>query len=314
MKRMLRRILIVFAAVIVLTATAGATYQWRADRRDLAATPPPGRLVDIGGHRLHVWCKGAGSPAVVMDAGLGGTAFGWNFVQDGVAEFTQACAYDRAGQGYSDEASTPRTSLQIARDLGELLSRAGIVDPVIMVGSSFGGFNARLFASEYPARTAGLVLVDASHENQGGGLPWVAPLIPLAGSLGVLRLFGVSLGPNPESEPAAVREFQRATSFRTSRFRSMHDEGIHLDESAAQVRASRRELSIPLVVITRGHNSTPEWTAFQQDQVKLSKRGCQIIAEESGHLVPRDRPEVVVDAIRKTIEASKSPDAIPCDL
>lgn len=106
---------------------------------------------------------------------------------------------------------------------------------------------------------------------------------------------------------------QRATSFRASRYRSIYDEGTHLDESAAQVRARWHTLAIRLVVVTAGRNRDPQRLALQRDQTTLSTRGCQVIVEDSGHVVARDKPEVVVSAIRATIDASRRPDGTPCE-
>src|SRR6187200_2167142 len=198
-KRWALRILAVGAGLIVVTAAAGATYQWLATRRDLAATPPPGRLVDIGGYRLHLWCTGDGAPAVILDAGLGGTSAGWGFVQPEVARFTRVCSYDRAGMGYSDPGPSPRTARRIASELAELLARGGIAGPVVLVGESIAGFDVRAFASDHPERAAGLVLVDASHEDQSHEVPRMARLVPLLSTIGVLRLFGVSFGQRIES-------------------------------------------------------------------------------------------------------------------
>ena len=159
------RIFVVLGALLIVAALSGATYQWLATRRDLAATPPPGHLVDIGGYRLHLWCTGDGAPAVILDTGLGGSSAGWGFVQPDVARFTRVCSYDRAGMGYSDPGPSPRTARRIANELAELLGRSGIAGPVVLVGASIAGFDVRVFASDYPDRAAGLVLVDASHED-----------------------------------------------------------------------------------------------------------------------------------------------------
>lgn len=159
MRRWTVRILVVLFGLIVVTALTGVTYQWLATRQDLAATPPPGQLIDIGGYRLHVWCTGNGAPVVVLDAGLGGTSAGWGFVQPEVARFTRVCSYDRAGMGYSDPGPSPRTARRIADELAGLLARGGIAGPVVLVGESIAGFNVRVFASDHPEHTAGLVLV-----------------------------------------------------------------------------------------------------------------------------------------------------------
>jgi len=219
--------------------------------------------------------------------------------------------------GYSDPGPRPRTSGQIAEELAELLQRSGIERPVILVGFSFGGFNARVFASEHSSEVAGLVLVDASHEDQGdrfaaaglpGDTPPYASLVPVAASLGVFRLMGVTLGSSPERAEPSVRDFVRATAYRTSRYRTMHDELMHTRESGAQVRASRRELTIPLVVVSAGLGTGRRaeiHRELQRDQVTLSARGCQVIAEKSGHLIARDDPESIVKAIRAVMEAAK---------
>ena len=112
--------------------------------------------MDVGGHRLHIWCTGSGGPAVIYESGLGGGAFGWTSVKPEVAKFTEVCTYDRAGMGYSDSGPMPRTSRQIASELAVLLEKAVSTTPVILVGSSFGGYNVRVFASEYTDRVTGL--------------------------------------------------------------------------------------------------------------------------------------------------------------
>src|SRR5438093_2741748 len=307
------RIFVVLGAFVVVAALSGVAYQWLATRRDLAATPPPGHLIDIGGHRLHLWCTGTGTPTVVLDTGLGGSSAGWGFVQPEVARFTRVCSYDRAGMGYSDAGPSPRTTRRIARELAFLLDRTGIGGPLILVGASLGGFTVRLFASEHSERVAGLVLVDASHEDQDVEVPRIAPFVPLLSSVGVFRLLGVSFGLPPDSLEPSVRGFARATAFRASAYRATADEGTHLPESAAEVRASRRRLAIPVVVVTAGRGADPVWRDLQRDQVGLSQRGWQVIAEHSGHAIALGQPEAVVDAIRATVDAARGRnDAPPC--
>ncbi len=300
-----KRLLIGLSSLLIVAAIAGATYQWAATRRDLAATPPPGRLVDVGGHRLHIWCTGAGTPSVILETGLGGSSADWGFVQPEVAGFTRVCSYDRAGMGYSDAGPSPRTTRRIARELAQLLDRGGVSGPVILVGASIGGLTARVFASEHAERVAGLVLVDASHEDQNEGVPQIAPFVPFLSFVGVLRLLGVSFGPLPASLAPSVRGFARATAFRTAGQRAAVDEIMHMQESAAEVRATRRQLTVPVVVVTAGRGADAVWRELQRDQVGLSQRGCQVIADQSGHAVAVGQPQVVVDAIRATVDAAR---------
>jgi pimeloyl-ACP methyl ester carboxylesterase len=312
MRRWTLCILVGLCGLIVVTALTGATYQWLATRKDLAATPPPGHLVDIGGYRLHLWCTGDGAPAVILDTGLGGSTPGWGFVQPDVAQFTRVCSYDRAGMGYSDPGPSPRTARRIASELAELLARSGIGGPVVLVGASIAGFDVRVFASDHPERAAGLVLVDASHEDDAHDVPWMARFVPLLSTIGVLRLFGVSFGQPVESLPPAVQQFARATSFRAAGYQAAADEIIHIRESASEVRSSRRKLTIPVVVVTGGRGADENWRQLQRDQASLSARGCLMIAEQSGHVVPIDQPEVVVDAIRTVVETVRGHDVPLC--
>src|SRR5690242_9443944 len=125
----------------------------------------PGRLVDVGGFRLNLYCSGSGSPTVVFDSGYEDWAPAWSKVQPQIAKWTRACSYDRAGAGFSDPGPMPRTSVRIAGELHTALHRAGIAGPYILVGSAFGGDNVRTFADLYMGEVAGLVLVDADADD-----------------------------------------------------------------------------------------------------------------------------------------------------
>jgi pimeloyl-ACP methyl ester carboxylesterase len=314
-------------ALLVIAGSAGFVYQLIAERRDLAATRPPGQLVDIGGYRLHIWCAGSGQPAVLYDSGLGGDAFALTNAKAEIAAFTTVCTYDRAGMGYSDSGPMPRTSRQIATELALLLERSGVESPVVFAGSSFGGFNVRVLASDHTNRVAGLVLVDASHEDQGAryeaaGLPSQIPpytgLVPVAASLGVLRLFGVTLGPSPDEMPPEVQDYVRATAFRTSRFRAMASELASTPESAAQVRETRRTLHLPVIVLSAGRGRPGVRgqinRELQGDLATLSTETCHVIARQSGHDIASDQPALVVTAIQTVVNASRNPGAgLDCD-
>lgn len=121
----------------------------------------PGQLASAGSHRLNLYCMGSGSPTVVFDSGWEDWAPAWSVVQPRVASFTRACAYDRAGAGFSEAGPMPRTSMQIADELHTALHSAGVSGPFILVGHAFGGDNVRAFADRYMPEVAGLVLVEA---------------------------------------------------------------------------------------------------------------------------------------------------------
>jgi pimeloyl-ACP methyl ester carboxylesterase len=306
------RIFVVLGAFLIIAALSGATYQWLGTRKDLALTPFPGRLVDVGRHRLHLWCTGAGAPAVILDSGLGGSSAEWGYVQPEVARFTRVCSYDRAGMGYSDPGPSPRTARRIASELATLVDRSGIDGRLVLVGASSGGFNVRVFASDHTDRVAGLVLVDASHEDQAHEVPRLARFVPLLSSVGVLRLLGVSFGLRVESLAASVQPFARATRFRAAGYQAPADEIIHIRESASEVKSSRRKLTtIPVVVVTGARGADATWRNLQLDQLALSERGCQVVAEQSGHVVSIDQPQIVVDAIGAIVNIARGRSDVP---
>ena len=129
------------------------------------AYSPPGKLVDVGGYRLHLNCTGKGGPAIVLISGAGDFSFDWGLVQPGVSRFARVCGYDRAGLAWSDPGPTPRTMRQDAYELHTLLKAARIKAPYVLVGHSIGGLIARVYAGQYPDEVAGMVLVDSTHED-----------------------------------------------------------------------------------------------------------------------------------------------------
>lgn len=132
--------------------------------------PPPGKLVDVGGWRLHLNCTGEqrpGQPVVILEAGLGDFSVEWSLVQPGVAKSSRVCSYDRAGDGWSDMGPHPRTFHQVVYELHTLLDKAGVKPPLVLAGHSYGGWLVRLYASTYPSDVAGMVLVEAGIDN-----PW----------------------------------------------------------------------------------------------------------------------------------------------
>ena len=126
---------------------------------------PPGKLVDVAGHLLHINCVGIGSPTVVMESGAGDFSFDWDLVHGLASKNSCVCTYDRAGYAWSEPGPTPRTMQQIAAELHSGLLNAKIKGPYVLVGQSLGGLIVRTYASLYPNQVAGIVLVDSSHED-----------------------------------------------------------------------------------------------------------------------------------------------------
>ena len=156
-------------AILILLALTGVGYEALGRSRDARRFPQHGRSIQAGRIKLNLDCTGDRSPGrttIVLDSGLGAPALGWILIQPEVAKFARVCSYDRAGYGWSDPGPEPRTSSQIAKELKAVLDAAAERPPYVMVGHSFGGFNVRVFTSLYPGEVAGVVLVEASHEDE----------------------------------------------------------------------------------------------------------------------------------------------------
>lgn len=290
-----------------------------ADPAETAAPPPavyvkpaaPGELIDIGGRRLHIECKGdAKAPPVIFEAGLSQfTAHStYGKAQDLIAPFAYVCTYDRAGFGWSDEAPSPRTQQDMVEDLHRLLAAKKIEAPVVLVGHSMGGLIARLYAKTYPQQVAGMVLVDASPEGYiyapGNAEARQALVVKIAEGLKVAKE-GVPVVQMPEGTPPELM-----LAFTPPIFRAMQQENEAIDripEAMRQPQGYGMLGDLPLVVLRRGKEAAPpseedlSWRSFQASLAKLSTRGQLIVAENAGHVIPYDSPEVVADAVKKVL-------------
>ena len=162
--RILRYVLALEVLVLIILACTGFLYERRARDRDLRLYHPPGKLVDVGGYRLHISCAGGGSgPTVVLEYGHQASYLDWYLVQPEIASFARVCFYDRAGYGWSDPSPQPRVPSVMAEELRRLLHAAGEKPPYILVAHSFGSFNAVVFTHKFPEEVLGLVLVDGLH-------------------------------------------------------------------------------------------------------------------------------------------------------
>lgn len=312
---MSRRNRIVLKSLALLIATAlvaGIVYEQLGRRRDRARFPQIGRSVDIGGRTLNIFCSGAGTPPVIFESGGPGPGAEWEVFQPEAAKFTQACWYDRAGEGWSDPGPFPRTSNAIAKDLHELLKRAGVLPPYVLVGASFGGLNSRVYGGLYPSEVAGMVLIDSAHEDELQRAPkfflgrtaprflW-HPLqlaFKVAGFVGLLRLMQSSPSQNKNFSQMTRDEIIRALRQRPKSVVGNVSVGIVLPESFAEAASVTRVGEFPLIVLTAGKpldfgdaELNQEAAAYQQvwiheiqpKLVGLSTHGRQIVVPDANH-------------------------------
>lgn len=294
-------------AVLLSLVLAGAIYEPLAEAADAKANPPPGRLVDVGGYRLHLNCAGTGAPTVVIESGWGDSSASWGWVQPEVAKTTRVCAYDRAGMGWSDPSPQPRMARQYAVELHALLANAKEPGPFVLAGHSMGGFTAIVYARDYPADVAGLVLIDAQALPKPTGAtfnPAPKPGEPSPASwmarIGAARLLAGSLGAIQDL-PAAEKQAYAASAVTPRFVQAFLDEGMGMSEGGAQARAVTTLGSLPLIVLSRGKDQDADWAASQAGFVRLSSDSQQLFAEKSGHRIMVEQPEAAVAAIVKMV-------------
>lgn len=276
---------------------------------DIDVADPPGQMVDVGGYRLHIDCRGEGSPTVVMDAGLGGLSLEWLPVQQPLSLRGRVCSYDRAGNGWSDPGPQPRTASVIVDELHTLLANAAVPGPYVLVGHSFGGYTAQLFAERYPALTAGIVLIDSSHPDQVAR--FLAPPLSMNTAPGkdVAGVMLVSSAPVlPAHLPAELRRPSMMLMSQHKTLTTAAQEFLYFRDSGEEVQKSGKLPPVPLLVITRGiaerdakdpRASMIEslWLKLQDELAAMSPHSAHLVANHSGHHIHLDQPELVADAI-----------------
>jgi pimeloyl-ACP methyl ester carboxylesterase len=333
MKRIVRAFLAGLGLVIVLLAITGVLYEVIGNWRDAQRFPQRGHFVQVGSIRMNLDCSGQGSPTVILESGSGGPSVDWLMVQPEVAKFSRVCSYDRAGYGRSDSGPEPRSSLQIAQELKQLLLAAGEKGPYVLVGHSMGGYDVRVYTGLYPNDVAGMVLVDASHEDQEVRAPesireWQQEHRKHPGWEKLKYFFQLHLGwarltadrDAPEFWPKIFREEEEFLTLPTKHQSAVIDEDqVFSTLSAAQVRSAGNLGYRPLIVLTatRQDDIPPEippkdaqaegqlWVhQLQPELARLSTRGKQIVVDSS-HEIPTEHPEVVVSAIHEVRLAAR---------
>lgn len=309
-KRTLLRSGLALLTLISLVLTIGAIYQFTASRIDLARFPAPGKLVDVGGYRLHLLCMGQGSPTVIFESGVADDSLTWSAVQPAIAKTTRTCSYDRAGYGWSDPGPKPRDAKTSTEELHTLLKKADVSGPFILVGHSLGGLYVREYAALYRPEVGAMVLVDASVPYQYERLdPAIA-----RGNDKFLRKLGYFEDTMPfgwprlsgwcNHWPAPERDLRRTTECRLRPWITHLQELKAFDESSAEVMQSSSLGNMPLTVLTEGTATTNDppnsFGALQKELVHLSAHGSQVFVD-GGHSIQVDHPQAVIAAVVEII-------------
>lgn len=305
----------VFGA-LALSALGGG-YEMVQESLDRGAQTMPGRLVDVGGHRLHIYCTGSGSPTVVLEPGLGepsSMVAGW--IAPAIAADTRVCIYDRAGRGWSEPAAGPEDGVALASSLHTLLERAGEQGPYVLAGHSAGGAYVLNFARLYPDDVAGVVLLDSMHPDQYAALPgWptfyetfrrASGLLPSLARIGVGRLTSFTVG---NGLPPKERGDERAFLSTARHYRSVRDEFSQLRTALTQAGQLESLGSKPLIVVTAGKDAQDGWQPLQDDLARLSSNSIHRNLPNATHAsLTEDQRDAAESsqAIRDVIESVRA--------
>jgi len=305
--------------VLLMILLVGSIYQFVESKADMARHPAPGKLIDIGGYRLHLHCNGTGSPTVLFEAGIGDDSLTWAGVQPAIAKTTRACSYDRAGYGWSDPSPNPRDAKTIAQELYTLLRAADIGGPLVLVGHSLGGMLVREYAGLYRSDVAGMVLVDSTSPNQFRRMVRTGhandEFIRKEAYFQDTMIFGwPRLSGWCDHWPLAERDVRRATECRLQPWITHVKEYKALDKDSIEVLQAGTLGDMPLTVLTEGAATTNDppnsFGAMQKELVGLSTRGSQVFVP-GGHMIQVDQPQAVSSAVLRVVaivrEAASKP-------
>ena len=306
--------------VVLALASVGATYANIASTGDRATLAAPGKLYDVNGHRLHLDCHGHGSPTVVLSNGLGGVSAGWARIASPVAATTRVCAYDRAGQGWSEDAASPRDGVQSAEELHTLLEKAGEHGPYLLVGHSTGGTYAITYAARYPDQVAGLVLLDSSSPEQFTRMPafsgqYKMMMRPTYSLMPTLSRLGAGQIPVTSHLPAADAAKVIAITSKPRYYRNQRDEVSVIPEVFTQAQALTTLGNRPLAVLTASATATGTkgWVDAQDQLAGLSPNSVHRTVHSTHEGLLEDvRPAAAsVRAISEVISSVRTSTPLP---
>jgi pimeloyl-ACP methyl ester carboxylesterase len=294
-------------------------------------------MIDVGGYRLHLDCQGEGEPTVVIDAGQGDFSLSWAEILTRTAVFSRVCVYDRAGLGWSDPSPKSRTAEAMVEELHTLLAKANVPGPYVLVGASTGGMNVRLFAHKHPREVAGLVLVDSAHEDQFSApvvqqaLQRMSKMMPLMNGAflflvrsGLAALWPALIpdggGLRKKLSPQNAAVFDSIATGETKHLAAAAKEMQELEITHSQMHAANITTlgDIPLIVLRHGAEqpmmASPEvvqaleetFTRLQAEMAMLSSSGKLLVAEQSGHAIHLDQPDLVIEAVREVLTAVRT--------
>ncbi len=324
-RRWLKRIGLGIVVLIVCATLFGTGYEFFARRHAHTTYPPPGQMVDIGGRKMHLDCRGTGSPTVILEAGLDTNgSLSWDKVQDHIAQLTRTCSYDRAGMMWSEPKATPQDADAVAADLHATLVAANVTGPLVMVGHSLGGPYVMNYTRTYGDDVKGLVFVDCSHPDQVSRLPpkivdtiRVSLMYRVLSALSWTGIFRVLPDQDIAGMPERIKPITKA--YLGGTFGASLKEMDAVEATLGQSGKLRTLGDRPLVVLTAmqpmpedmlvAMDLTPQdgldmqatWKILSAEEASWSTRSRWEIVPDSMHYIQFQRPDLVIQAVTEVV-------------
>lgn len=297
MLKIIRNIFITFIVISMI----GFIYE--SYSRFTTEIKPTGKLVDIGGYKLHYVKKGSGENTVVFESGsdIGGY-LPWFRVQNEISKFATTISYDRAGLMWSERGKKERTANNMAEELHKLLEKIGAKKPYILVGHSLAGLILRVYVNKYPNDVKSVILIDPSTPKQNEVLGIKTTKIPLpiidyANSIGLVRLFFNQNYPSTKASDN-INKILKAMTYKG--VNASIDEMNHFDAIAKEAGSVKSFNDIPLTVIS-GNIDDTKWIKLHDDLLKLSTNSKHIKVKDVGHYIQLEKPDIVINAIKNDL-------------
>jgi pimeloyl-ACP methyl ester carboxylesterase len=318
-------------ATVVLLVGSSFTYEAIAGYQGVKKYPAPGKMVDVGEFKLHLHKQGEGKPTIILEPGHRSSSTIWGDIPKELMDSATVVSYDRGGYGWSDKATTERTGENIVNELYTALKKENIEGPYILVGHSIGGMYTRLFAKKHPDEVAGMILLDARHEDYSKDTDpileknGIDPILMGSLSKGMMTFLKVSgvfrlMGEDTLKEvPKEQRNQAMNIEIRPKYFQALEDEVREMPALEESIR-NQSLGSMPLTVVTHGipidgtafgipasDNQTMEdvWQEQQKQLLQLSSDSKLIVAKKSSHSIMIDEPDLVVDVVNNMIDRIK---------
>jgi len=317
-----KKVFKIIGLVILGLIIAGLIFEQIAESIDKKTLKAPGQMVQVGDHKMHIYCTGEninGSPTVVLEEGGGSNFATWSNIQPELSKSTKVCSYDRSGWGFSEDSKNDRTVIEVVQELEQLLVNANVKGPYVLAGHSIGGYYIRVFASRHMDEVKGLVFIDSSHENQSELIDQKVPFGDLimgkimegvlytAVKTGLARLI-ITIDPGYVGMPKENINYNRGLMLSRlySKTNTKTDDMVAAFRSADKVKAARNFKDIPIRVLTADSSVADsgewDWLAWQKDLAMLSTNGTQTTVSNTSHFIATDQPQIVIDQILELIK------------